>query len=124
MSRNAPTPKTRGLVLARDNHTCAGCGKPVGGAYTWWSLQHRVARGVGGQNTPENLISLCGSATSRGCHLACEQRSADMHDRGLWLASYEDPALRPVTYWDGRVAWLTSQGGLVYEAPAGTEGAA
>ena len=114
-----PTPKTRGIVLARDNYQCAGCGKNVGGAYTWWSLQHRVARGVGGGNGAENLVALCGSATSRGCHLKCEQRNAVMHERGLWLRSTEDPALKPVTYWDRRVAWLTSTGGLVYEAPAG-----
>jgi hypothetical protein len=119
MSGNQPTQKVRNLVLARDDHSCVGCGKPVGGAYTWWSLQHRIARGVGGGNGTENLVVLCGSATSPGCHRKCEDRQHWMHDRGLWLRSTEDPAMLPVTYWDKRVAWLTSDGGLLYESPAG-----
>jgi hypothetical protein len=41
-----------------------------------------------------------------------------MHDRGLWVRSTEDAALVPVTYWDGRTAWLTADGGLIYEAGA------
>lgn len=113
-----PPQKTRNLVLARDNWQCAGCGKPVGGGFTWWSLQHRKARGTGGDNSPANLLVLCGSATSPGCHRKCEDRLAEMHDRGLWVRSTEDAALVPVTYWDGRTAWLTADGGLIYEAGA------
>jgi 5-methylcytosine-specific restriction endonuclease McrA len=109
--------KTRDAVLARDNFQCAGCGVTVGGAFTWWSIQHRVARGVGGTNDPQNCICLCGSATSKGCHRTCEDRDATMHDRGLWLRSDEDPALFPVTYWDGRVVYLTPDGGHSAEPP-------
>jgi hypothetical protein len=116
--QTGPSQRTRNLVLARDNWQCAGCGKPAGGGYTWWSIQHRVARGVGGGNGPQALVLLCGSATSAGCHRACEDRDAVMHERGLWLRSTEDPALVPVTYWDGRVAFLTAAGGLIYEAGA------
>jgi hypothetical protein len=116
--QTGPSQRTRNLVLARDNWQCAGCGKAVGGGFTWWSIQHRVARGTGGGNGPDNLVTLCGSACSPGCHLACEQRRADTHERGLWIRSDEDPALVPVTYWDGRVAFLTAAGGLIYEAGA------
>ena len=102
-SRTAPKPrrdtgpdqKTRGLVLARDNWRCVACGKPVGGACTWWSLQHRVARGQGGGNEPFNLITMCGSATT-GCHARCEARDREFQARGYWLESWQDPRTEPV----------------------------
>jgi len=109
-----PSQKVRGLVLARDNFQCAGCGKPVGGACTWWSLQHRKARGSGGDNSPCNLIVLCGSATSPGCHRLCEDRDREMHARGLWLRGDEDPAMVPVMiaseYGSGITVWLAGDG--------------
>ena len=110
--------KTRDLILARDNWQCAGCGTRVGGAFAWWSIQHRVARGVGGDNSPVNLVCLCGSATSKGCHRKCEDRDPVMHDRGLWLASYEDPALTPIRRWDGLVALLGDDGTYITEVSA------
>jgi hypothetical protein len=116
-----PSQKVRGLVLARDNWQCAGCGKPVGGAFTWWSMQHRKARGVGGDNSPCNLIVLCGSATSPGCHRLCEDRDREMHERGLWLRSDEDPALVPVMvmseHGSGATVWLTADGRYATEPP-------
>jgi hypothetical protein len=120
-----PSQKVRGLVLVRDGWQCAGCGKPVGGAYTWWSLQHRKARGVGGDSSPVNLIALCGSATSAGCHRLCEDRDADARRRGLWMRSEDDPASVPVCYRDGRGgefwALLEPDGGLVVvDAPEGS----
>ena len=118
-----PSRKVRGLVLARDNWQCVGCGKPAGGAFTWWSLQHRKARGVGGDNSPCNLLTLCGSATSPGCHRLCEDRDREAHERGLWLRSDEDPALVPVMVFSedrsGVTAWPTMSGEWVFEAPAG-----
>ena len=117
-----PSRKVRDLVLARDNSQCVGCGRPVADGYTWWSLQHRVARGVGGDNSPCNLVVLCGSATSQGCHRLCEDRDREMHDRGLWLRSDEDPGLVPVMiaseHGSGVTAWLTEAGTYLFEAPA------
>ena len=110
--------KTRDLVLARDNWQCVGCGTAVGGGFTWWSIQHRVARGVGGTNDIVNLVALCGSATSKGCHRTCEDRNEEMHDRGLWLRSTEDPALVPVRRWDGLVALLSADGTYITEVEA------
>ncbi len=95
-----PAAKVRALVLARDGGKCAGCGVLVtGGPY---SIQHRVARGMGGTsrpgaNSPERLVLLCGSAVT-GCHGLAESRNPVMHERGLWLYSWEDPAAAPVTY--------------------------
>lgn len=118
-----PSQKTRGLVLARDGFQCVACGKGVGGACTWWSLQHRKARGQGGGNSPQNLIVLCGSATSEGCHRRCEDRDREFNGRGYWLHSWEDPALVPVMLFSehgsGITVWLTEDGEYSLEAPAG-----
>ena len=117
-----PSRKVRVLVCERDNWQCVGCGSPLR-AGTWWSLQHRKARGVGGDNSPSNLIVLCGSATSPGCHRRCEDRDREMHARGLWLRSDEDPAMVPVMiaseHGSGITAWLADDGTYAFEAPAG-----
>lgn len=111
-----PDRTTRELVLERDSYQCVSCGLPITGQQ--FSLQHRKARGVGGDNAPSNLIVLCGSATSPGgCHLAAEQRQAESRDLGYWVLSWQDPAQIPVmhaTY--GRV-WLTDTGEVSYSPP-------
>lgn len=119
-----PPAATRLTVLERDDWTCACCGNTVYGRP--YSLQHRVARGMGGTsdpaaNSPANLITLCGSATSpMGCHLACEQRDQRMYDLGFWRKQHENPAQIPVAHaiygWcllldDGTVKPLPSLGG-------------
>jgi len=118
-----PSRKVRALVLERDGWSCVSCDKPVGLPGTWWSLQHRLARGVGGDNSPSNLIALCGSATSPGCHRRCEDRDEEMRHRGYWLRSDDDPpALVPVMYFSphgsGFTAWLCDDGSLIFEQPA------
>jgi hypothetical protein len=119
-----PSRSVRSMVLDRDGYACAGCGKNIMTLGDWWSMQHRVARGVGGGNSPSGLVVLCGSATSAGCHRLCEDRDADAHRRGLWLRSDEDPASVPVCYRDGHGgefwALLEADGGLVFvDAPGG-----
>lgn len=110
-------------MLERDQYACAACGKPVGLLGTWWSIQHRKARGQGGDNSLPNLILLCGSATSPGCHLLCEQRDREMNARGYWLESWQDPASEPVMLHSasgsGVTVWLTPDGGYAFEAPTG-----
>ncbi|GAA4627011.1 hypothetical protein GCM10023196_037560 [Actinoallomurus vinaceus] len=96
-----PADKIRALILERDGHRCASCGTAIRGR--WYSLQHRNARGMGGTsdplaNSPVNLITLCVSATSPGCHLACERRHPDMHEAGFWLWDSQDPTAVPVTH--------------------------
>ena len=126
-----PSPIVRGLVVARWGFRCAACGVSVIGRP--WSVQHRRARGMGGTsgpavNLPSNLVLLCGSATSPGgCHLACENRDPDMHGRGFWLWSWEDPAAVPVMlaseHGSGAMVWLDDDGGYAF-APPGEEAAA
>lgn len=97
-----PSRDVRELVDERDDWHCACCGNSVYGRP--YSLQHRVARGMGGTsdpaaNSPANLITLCGSATSPGgCHLACEQRTERLNPLGFWLWSWQDPELEAVAH--------------------------
>jgi hypothetical protein len=99
------------LVYERFDWACAGCGLDVT-FLQWRSIQHRKARGVGGTNALSNRIALCGSATSQGCHLLCEQRSPEMMARGLVVPSHEDPAQVPVVLWTGRRVYLDDEGGV------------
>lgn len=79
----------------------------------WWrSIQHRKARGQGGTNSMSNLITLCGSATSAGCHFLAEQRSPEMLARGIVVPSHEDPASVPLVLWTGRRVYLDDEGGI------------
>ena len=111
----------RSMVLERDQYQCRACGKPVGMPGTWWSIQHRVARGQGGRNELPNLVLLCGSATSAGCHRLAEDRDAKMHDRGFWLRRNEDPALVPIRmaseFGSDITVWLTRDGGYSVDGP-------
>lgn len=116
-----PDPKTRALVLVRDGYQCVRCGCPAGPEIGQYSLQHRKARGVGGDNSLPNLILLCGSATT-GCHGAVEARK-DPHDlaAGYRLESWQDPAAEGVMYasehGSGVTLWLDADGGLSPEPP-------
>lgn len=51
----------RRRVLARDGYRCRRCGQPAE------SVHHRLPRSRGGDDSPINLVSLCGDGT-RGCH--------------------------------------------------------
>lgn len=116
-----PARLVRNVVLERDGYACLACGKPAGMPGAWWSIQHRVARGQGGTNDLTNLILLCGSATSAGCHLRCEQRDREMQAQGYWLESWQDPAAEPVMvhgeHGGGVTVWLLPDGTYGFEAP-------
>jgi hypothetical protein len=74
--RNTATipPRIRREVLARDRHRCQspGCERT-----RFLEVHHRIARSRGGNNTPENLVTLCGS-----CHR-------------LWHDLKDCPPIRP-----------------------------
>lgn len=125
-----PDELTRALILERDNLTCAACGTSIIGQP--YSRQHRVPRSMGGRskdhpwvNSPTNLILLCGSSTSPGCHLKCEQRDPEMHDRGFWITESDftaDPGEVPLLIADlslpgFTLMWLTPDGQRVTEQP-------
>lgn len=118
-----PDGRARAIVWERDGGRCQACGVILR-AGAWWSIQHRVARGQLGSNDLPNLVVLCGSATSPGCHRRAEDRAADMRERGFWLPSVTgglptDPAAVPIVRWDGQRVWLAGDGTVSLAGPAG-----
>jgi hypothetical protein len=105
-----PDRATRELVLERDQYRCVACGAGI--LSRWYSIQHRKARGVGGGNDPANLITLCGSATSPGCHLWCERRAEQARDAGYWVPSWDDPAAVPVRHAGYGLVYLWANGAV------------
>jgi hypothetical protein len=122
-----PSARVRSLVFARAFGFCENCGTSVIGQP--YSIQPRAGQGTVGASRPEahavwNLVLLCGSAASPGgCHLLCEQRDQDLHDRGMWLHPWESPRLAAlwVSSPEGpRIrAWLNDDGTYDLEAPVG-----
>lgn len=115
-----PDATTRAAVYAREGMQCAACGVALGDG-AWKSIQHRVRRQVGGNGLP-NLVLLCGSATSPGCHRKAEDRIDEMHAAGFWLRADENPAEVPILLAgaDGGIkVWLTADGGYSTAAPTG-----
>lgn len=89
-----PSRVLRAAVLERDRHCCQRCGRSIlGRAY---SLQHRLPRGRGGGNSLANLVTLCGSATSPGCHAAVESYRTSAIRDGFLVPTSIDPADWPV----------------------------
>jgi hypothetical protein len=129
-TRSPREARVRRLVFARAFGCCESCGTSViGRPYT---IAPRVERGAGGfsragANALWNLTLLCGSAASpAGCYLLSEQRDQDLHDRGIWLWSWENPRLAPVLLVNPQgprvPGWLNDEGTYDFEAPAGGPG--
>ena len=117
-----PSRLVRAIVLERDGYRCARDGRPAGPGIGPYSIQHRIARGVGGTNALPNLLLLCGSGTTL-CHGEVETKRGD-HDRarGYWLKSHQNPRAVGVMYFErpdgpGVTAWLCDDGSLSFEAP-------
>jgi hypothetical protein len=118
-----PSPAVRRIVHVREGMACAACGISVTGRPH--SIQHRRARGMGGTtdpaaNLPSNLVLLCGTAVT-GCHGLAESRDPDMHGRGFWLRSWENPAVIPVMIASernsGLTVWLDDSGEYAFAPP-------
>ena len=116
---SGPTRKTRMQALKRDDGRCVRCGEIVadpdsGAPLIDWSLQHRRARGMGGSKDPvtnslENLITLCGSATT-GCHGDVETNRESGRRFGYAVPQWRDPGVMPVQHWRLGWAWPTPDG--------------
>jgi 5-methylcytosine-specific restriction protein A len=50
--------RLRRQILERDHHTCVYCGAPA------TSVDHRIAKSLGGSDDPENLVAACVSCNS------------------------------------------------------------
>lgn len=107
--RSRPVPaKLRASILERDSHACARCGRPVDVSSGYYSLHHRLPRSRGGTHTPENLVTLCGSGTTR-CHVEVESLRAQARAEGWLVPTGVDPAAWPVLR-GGQWWQLTAEG--------------
>jgi len=104
--RTDPDATTVRLVRERDSWRCARCA-----GWGPLSTQHRRARGMGGSrlegiNTPDNLITLCGTGTTQ-CHGWVEAHPAWARAHGWSVSFYgQPPAQVPVWTWAGWVLLL------------------
>jgi len=104
-------------VLERAQGLCEACGEMILGNVRGedWSLQHRVARGMGGSrrpilNTPPNLLLVHGSGTT-SCHGYIESHPVEATAAGWRLHSTADPLAMPVIVGKSRWVLLTLKGG-------------
>jgi len=81
-----------------------------------WQGHHRKLRSRGGQDTVPNAVALCAN-----CHVAgpsaVHRRPADATAAGWIVPAHTDPATVPVQLHDGRVVWLTDDGGYSTTRP-------
>lgn len=93
-----PDKATVELVLARDGHRCVACGVPLHGQRgVDYSLHHRKRRSQGVDNSPANLVSLCGHGCSQ-CHGLVHSEVAEARLTGFLLRSTENPEEVPVEH--------------------------
>jgi hypothetical protein len=119
------TPKTRALVIARDNSICAWCGLYVDTTTGWYSLQHRRARGMGGSrlpdtDQPQNLVLVHGTGTTL-CHGEIESKRAEAVRRGFNVQQGNDPTVVPLLVHSGPAGFwvrLDAEGGREQIHPA------
>lgn len=85
-------PILRLQVFERDHWQCAYCGAREGqwrdGRYVTLEQHHRLIRGQGGQDTYENLVTLCGPMPA-GCHGRCHKSPAWAYENGLMIRSWQ-----------------------------------
>lgn len=97
---SGPDEATVRLVWDRDQGCCVRCGttlRPASRGFGW-SVHHRVLRSHGVNNSPTNLILMCGSGSS-DCHGLVHSRPRTYRDEGGWiLRSTDQPAGMPVLY--------------------------
>jgi hypothetical protein len=118
-----PDDATVKVVLGRDVYRCVRCGTDLlGPRGVRWSIQHRRARGMGGTtrpdtNRPQNLIALCGSATT-GCHGWVEDHPTAAEAAGWRVRQSDDPALIRVQHHQFGLVFLAANGGTRFRTPS------
>lgn len=110
-------PTQRAEIVVRDGGRCVRGGDLIQG-YDY-SVQHRVARGMGGSRHAARacaLILLCGSATT-GCHGWVEAHPAEARELGYRVPAGTDPAMWPVLFHGQDWCLLTDDGWVPLRAP-------
>lgn len=87
--------RVRDAVSARAGGWCDWCGDPLG---THSDKHHRKLRSRGVEHTIENLVDV-----HHGCHMWIHENPKEATARGFMVHSWEDPAIVPVLFTDGRV---------------------
>lgn len=105
--------KVRAVVLERDANMCQRCGVDL--VHKLASVHHRRPRGAGGSalvNHPANMVLVCGSATSPGCHRDIEVDRARAETEGWLIPKLNGvkPSQVPLLPPD-RVGWVLPPGG-------------
>jgi hypothetical protein len=112
-------PKVRDAVWERANSCCERCGQGLT-RQSEHSVHHRKLKSRGGKDHISNLVLLCGSGTSPGCHsLVHGIGQLQAHADGWLIASYEDPQFLGITHWSGELRVLLpdgTYGEIVWEA--------
>lgn len=79
--------------MANEGHRfplpCLRCGKPA------TNRHHRKRKSQGGDDSPENVIDLCGSGTT-GCHGWVHANPAQAYEQGWLVKSWQNPAEVPI----------------------------
>lgn len=98
-------PEVRAALLRRSVGLCEGCELRAA-----TDAHHRLYRSRGGLHLIENLLHLCGSGNSSGCH-GIAHSGKEGEDLGWAIRSGGNALLVPVSY-RGKMLRLTSDGNV------------
>jgi hypothetical protein len=108
-----PNAETATLVAEREAWGCAVCGQYLSGPRGQrWSIHHRLRRSQGVDNSPANLLAVCGGAAVEGCHQVIHAAPAKAREGGWLLRSTDDPARCLVAHRLYGCVLLDSYGGV------------
>ena len=102
--------RTRAVVQERSGGRCERCGAVA------TNMSHRKPVSQGGRWEPANVTHLCGAGNVSGCHGWCHGSPVEANSLGWVLKSWQDAAVEPVTFPDGRRLIPTDDGGWVERA--------
>lgn len=110
-------PAVATLVDARDEGVCVSCGARA------TNRHHRRFKGMGGSSLPDtdsaqNLVTLCGSGNTSGCHGRAHQDNAWALAWGYRVPEGTDPLTVPIIHHGWGSVYLTEDGCFDYLAPA------
>lgn len=113
-----PDRATVDAVLERDGHSCVVCGGALHGTRGLdWSVHHRKLRSQGGDNSPDNLISVCGHGTA-GDHGAIHAAPAKAQKAGWIVKRDQDPSQVLMAHALHGYVFLRPDGGWSSRRPA------
>lgn len=108
------------LIMRRCGGACEVCANPLEGERSFgWALHHRRFRDrAPDQDTPQNILAVCGGSNVDRCHGLIHSGKAYAIERGWAISRHgkRDPALIPVLI-GGRMVYLTADGQYSEDPP-------